>query len=258
MIREPAETARHIPLSGAYNVRDLGGYETPSGGRTRWRRLLRADSLHALSPEARDELIRMGVTTVIDLRHADELAQSPNVFADHPGVRYVNVPLFAGMSRSQNIASVGIADAPSGATFDLEALYKGALERCQDAFFEVFTTIASSDGVTLFHCTAGKDRTGLIAALILGSLGVSDDSIVEDYALTATYIQPLLETLRQEAVSKGHDLDWYDRLLTSEPATMRATLEYLGQRHGGAGGYLKSLGLGEDQISRLRAALIEG
>jgi protein-tyrosine phosphatase len=258
------QPARDIRLVGLHNLRDLGGYETRSGQVTRWRRVLRADSLHKLTPEARDELIALGVKTVIDLRHADELEGGPNVLADHADVRYINVPLFAGLSRSAADLAHSSGDtrndagSSQAAPPDLEMLYKGALERCRDAFREVITALSEpGDGVVLFHCTAGKDRTGLIAALVLGVLGVPDETIIADYALTAERIEPLLIELRADALAKGHDLGWYNRLLSAEPATMQATLEYLRAQYGGIGGYLETLGLDPSWREGLRARLLE-
>jgi protein-tyrosine phosphatase len=233
------QPSRHIPLAGTYNIRDLGGYETRTGRQTRWHRLLRADSLHNLRSEARDELLELGVKTVIDLRNADELEQSPNPFANHDGVKYLNVPLFAGLSRADTQPT------------SLIQIYQTALEHSQDEFRTVLRLVAESDGVTLFHCTAGKDRTGLIAALLLGVLEVSNEQIVQDYALTSSYIQPLLETLREDAIAKGHDLAWYNQLLTSEPSTMQVTLKHLETHYGGVQGYLEMLGL-ELEIEKLR------
>lgn len=238
------QPSRHLPLSGSYNIRDLGGYETRTGSQTRWHRLLRADSPHNLSAMARAKLLKLGVKTVIDLRNTDELEQSPNPFANHDGVRYLNVPLFAGLSRAGTHPT------------NLIQIYQTALEHSQIEFRTVLRQIAESDGITLFHCTAGKDRTGLIAALILGALEVSDEQIIEDYALTSSYIQPLVKTLREDALAKGHDLAWYNQLLTSEPSTMQVTLEHLETHYGGAQGYLKMLGL-EAEIENLRRNLLE-
>ncbi len=238
------QPSRHIPLSGTYNIRDLGGYESRIGAQTRWHRLLRADSPHNLSAEARAELLKLGVKTVIDLRNADELEQSPNPLANHDGVKYLNVPLFAGLSRAGTQPS------------NLIQIYQTALEHSQEEFRTVLRQVAQSDGVTLFHCTAGKDRTGLIAALILGALEVSDDQIIEDYALTSSYIQPLLETLREEAIAKGYSLAWYNQLLTSEPSTMQNTLAHLQTQYGGAQGYLEKLGL-ELEMEDLRRNLLD-
>jgi protein-tyrosine phosphatase len=238
------QPSRHIPLPGTYNIRDLGGYATRMGRQTRWHRLLRADSPHNLSAEARDELLKLGVNTVIDLRNADELEQSPNPFANHDGVKYLNVPLFAGLSRAGTQPS------------SLIQIYQTALEHSQIEFRTVLRQVAESDGVTLFHCTAGKDRTGLIAALVLGTLEVSDEQIIEDYALTSSYIQPLLETLREDALAKGHDLAWYNQLLTSEPNTMQVTLEHLQTQYGGAQGYLEMLGV-KLEVEKLRHNLLE-
>src|SRR5262245_23186519 len=89
-----APPSRHIALEGAYNVRDIGGYDTGDGRQTRWRTVFRSDSLHRLTPAAQADLVGLGLRTVIDLRHVQETADMPNVFAESERVRYRNLPLF--------------------------------------------------------------------------------------------------------------------------------------------------------------------
>ncbi|RYG94163.1 MAG: tyrosine-protein phosphatase, partial [Alphaproteobacteria bacterium] len=185
---------RHLPVVGTYNVRDLGGYRAAMG-ETRWRRVLRADGLHRLDDAGMAVLVGEGVTTVIDLRHADELAHQPNPFEGNPAVRYHNVSLFDQLSPTPKPGGDLLLD-----------LYKLALAERQDAIAAVLTTIAEApEGVVLFHCTAGKDRTGIVAALLLGLVGVDADMIVEDYALTAGYLAPIMAEITAGAVARGAD-----------------------------------------------------
>jgi Tyrosine phosphatase family len=102
---------RHLPLEGTYNVRDIGGYVTRDGRRTRWRTLLRADSLHRLTRPAQAELLAYGVRTIVDLRHAGEQAAAPNVFAESTDVRYVHAPLLEDpKTRRSGAPSAALAD----------------------------------------------------------------------------------------------------------------------------------------------------
>jgi protein-tyrosine phosphatase len=244
------QLTRHLPTQGLYNLRELGGYTTQTGQSTQWRKIMRADGLHRLESAAQEDLLALGVKTVIDLRNPEELTQSPNVFANHHQVKYLNVSLFAGLARA---AQSELNSTPN----NLINIYQQALKHSQDEFRTVLKEIASSDeGTTLFHCTAGKDRTGLIAALVLGALGVSEEQIVQDYALTSDYIEPLLEPLRQEAVAKGYDLAWYNQLLTSEAPTMEHTLAHLKDQYGGIEGYWKTLGL-EAELKQLRLKMLK-
>ena len=236
---------RHLPIPGTHNVRDLGGYATASGP-TQFRRLLRADALHRLDETGVVTLVDTGVTTVIDLRHDDELSHQPNPFTTHDAVSYHNVSLLDGLAPSL------MADGDL-----LLELYKLALGRRQGAIAEVLTLIANAPtGTVLFHCTAGKDRTGIIAALLLGLVGVDASDIVDDYAQTAGLIAPIVEEITAGAVARGADPKSFQRLLASEPATMVATLAFIETEFGSVPAYLALIGLDETTITRLRNRLL--
>jgi protein-tyrosine phosphatase len=237
--------ARHLAVAGTYNVRDLGGYPTPAG-ETRWRRILRADGLHRLDAAGMSALELEGVTTVIDLRHPGELTGQPNPFASNAVVAYHNVSLF------EQLAPV----ARPGEDV-LLALYKQALETRQQAIAEVLAIIANAPtGTVLFHCTAGKDRTGIVSALLLAVVGVETSLIVEDYALTGGMIAPMIEEIIADAVARGADVEAFRPLLASDPATMLATIAYIEATYGSAPAYLERIGLAPTAIDRLRQRLL--
>jgi protein-tyrosine phosphatase len=203
-----------------------------------------------MGPAGLAELQALGVRTVIDLRRGHELAAQPNPARDHPGISYVHVSLFEQLD-------VAAATAPrDGSVNVLLGLYCQALSERGDAIRTILTTIASADGVVLFHCTAGKDRTGVIAALLLALAGVERDDIVADYALTGAQIAPLLDTILANAAARGEDMDRYRSLLACEPETMQAFLDHLAERHGGVEPYLVSIGLDAATVARLRAKLM--
>ena len=236
---------RHLPVAGTYNVRDLGGYAA-ANGETRWRRFLRADGLHRLDEAGMAALVGEGVTTVIDLRHADELAHQPNPFGSNPAVRYHNVSLFDQLSPTPKPGGDLLLD-----------LYKLALAERQVAIASVLTTIAEApEGVVLFHCTAGKDRTGIVALLLLALAGVEADVIVEDYAQTGRMIAPMVEEIIAKAVERGADVDAFRPLLASEPATMVATIAHLSEQYGSVTEYLQIIGLSDATIALLQHRLV--
>lgn len=241
---QPAPT-RHLPIKGTYNVRDLGGYAT-SGGQTQWRRLLRADALHRLDDEGVEAMLASGVATVIDLRHGDELAHQPNPFNGHAAVVYHNVPLLDGLAPSLMDQGDLLLD-----------LYKRALLQRQPALAQVLRIIADAPaGGVLFHCTAGKDRTGIVAALLLSLAGVDTALIVGDYALTASLIAPIVADITAGAVARGADAAGFQRLLASEPATMVATLGFIEVEFGSIAAYVERIGLDQITIERLRNRLL--
>jgi protein-tyrosine phosphatase len=246
--------ARHLPVPGAHNIRDLGGYAVPDGRMTRWRRVLRGDGLHALEPAAVGALRAEGLGTVIDLRAATELAREPNPFAAHPEVTFENRPVF------DDLAPATMADARPGAEDDLLlGFYLAALEDRGDALRDILSAIAAAPpGAVLFHCTAGKDRTGIVAALVLGAAGVDRQTILEDYALTGELIAPLAARLLERTRKAGGDTARHARLLACERPTMAAMLDRLDQRHGSVTGYLRDIGLPAGDLSALRDRLLEG
>ncbi len=229
-------TTRHIELQGAFNVRDLGGYRTATGGETAWRTFLRADALHELTPVDIETLLGLGLATVIDLRSDGEIARQPSRFAAHDAVAYTHIPLFDGL------APVDAFITGTG-SFSLSARYIDAVEHCRPALAKVAHAIAGApDGVVLFNCTAGKDRTGIVAALLLSLAGVGADDIAADYALTATLARPLMDRLKMQAMTRGLDEATSGRLLSSEDTAMRQFLRHVEDRHGGFRRYLSESG----------------
>ncbi|MGO7367740.1 tyrosine-protein phosphatase [Rhizobium ruizarguesonis] len=242
---------RLLALEGAFNVRDLGGYATRTAETTRWRSVLRGDGLHRLSEGDIDTLLTTGVTTVIDLRNAEETAVEENPFRSHPAVRFHNTSLFHGL------APIDIAASSEDAPFDMAMRYRDALDTCRDAVCAVLRAIADApDGIVLYHCSAGKDRTGIISAILLSLADVDDDAIIDDYALTATISGPLIGRLREKALERGTAPALIERFLACEPQTMRATLDHIRRTYGGAADYLTGLGLTPADLAALRRRLL--
>ena len=159
-----------IVLEGANNVRDLGGYATGNGRATRFGRLFRADALSSLTDRDVSTILERRIRTIIDLRDPEEVAAGPNHQAVLEAAEYHNIPLLSGLAR-------GAIKSPPPSLGDFYVL--GA-RYCTEQFRDVFTIIAAhTDGPLLFHCTAGKDRTGMVAALLLDLAGVAMETILE-------------------------------------------------------------------------------
>src|SRR5262245_8359723 len=199
LVMHTPQPARRLSWDACYNIRDLGGYPTSDGGQTRWRSLVRADTLCHLTADGRAALLDYGVRTVVDLRRNDELRIDPNPFAAPLGragiVTYLNLPLGTGASSDERTA----VKAASETT--LEALFCAVLDNYWRGIAAILTAIAGAlEGVVLFHCHAGKDRTGIVAGLLLALAGVPNPTIAEDYALSGVCLQPIYaERLRQES-----------------------------------------------------------
>lgn len=237
---------RHIALQGAFNVRDLGGYKTAFGGETPWGTFLRADALHELTQSDVSTLLGMGLSTVIDLRSNVEIVREPSRFAAHDVVAYNHIALFDGL------APLDAFIKPAGG-LSLSARYIEAMATCRQAMEKVAHTIAHApEGVVLFNCTAGKDRTGIVAAMLLSIAGVSSEDIAHDYALTAEIAGPLMNRLRMAAIERGLEEAVASRLLSSDKTEMEAFLNHVESRYSGFNNYFDEEPIGPEYIRRIR------
>ena len=240
------DALRHLPVEGAYNIRDLGGYTTATGARIPWRRFLRADSLHRIHPQEITRLHAEGLRMVIDLRTETELSEAPNPFAAFADVQFANLPLFDDLS-PQALSQVQVE-----AAHPLEAFYLRALETRAPAIRRILSTMAEvEEGAILFNCTAGKDRTGIIAALLLGIAEVDRGQIIRDYTLTAELIPDLVAEFLDLSRARGGDVESYARLLESPAPAIAATLDHIDARYGSVAGYIDHIGLPSQDRNRL-------
>lgn len=222
---------RRIEAPGLYNLRDLGGLGPVGAGR-----LWRADDPGALGSEG-----------VADLREPDEAEGAARLYP--APLAYHNAPLFGGL----NLSAPEIVEAAD----PLLALYLRALETGAARFATALrAVVAAPQGAVLVHCTVGKDRTGMMVALMLRLAGVPDAAIVADYAETGRHIGPVLERLRARAVAHQWDLALLSRYWRSEAETMHGFLAALDDRHGGAEGYLTGAGMTPAELGALRRRLL--
>jgi protein-tyrosine phosphatase len=238
---------RHHSIEGTFNVRDIGGYPADNGHTTRWGLLFRSDKLDRLTQEGAEGLRNLHIRTIIDLRYTPEVEVNPDVIAGVMEFGYRHLPLYE-LSGENQLPSL-----PDSAI----DLYVGVLDNRQGQIKTIFDHLTSPASYpVLIHCTAGKDRTGLIIALVLGALGVPHETIIADYALSAVYIGTLLDELRLLARESGWDIEWYERLLSCDPSNMRQTLLHLDRVYGGVQAYLLSADVTMKQIETLRCCLL--
>lgn len=231
-----------------FNFRDLGGYAGLDGRTVRWRRLFRSDSLARIDPADAASFTALGVRTVIDLRRPREVSRDGRVPA-LPGLTYHHLhPEHAEWEDATD------HDEPSDARWlanrYLDIAYSGSA-----AMVAAVTVIAEADNApVVVHCTAGKDRTGVVSALILGSLGVDEETIAEDYALTAGATGPSMAYLRRV---NPEIAAMPQRYLAAPADAMRLFLGDLHARHGSVRGYLLEMGLDPAHLAALEAHLLQ-
>jgi len=246
---------RVLSWEGCFNVRDVGGYATDAGVCTRWRRLVRADNLHRLTPAGCVALVDYGVRTVIDLRAPFELRIDPSPFATGPALpgapAYLHLPVLDRDGCGRTVAAA-VDAAPT-----VEAIYELLLEQCRDQIGVVISAIASApDGGVVVYCHAGKDRTGLIVALVLAVAGVRRRVIARDYALSDRHLPPLYERqLRHERDAEKRAALARQLFSPLNEARSRTTLANLEARHGSITQYLRSAGVAQGDLEWLRARM---
>jgi protein-tyrosine phosphatase len=243
---------RILPLVGASNFRDLGGYLTGAGGTTRWGQLYRSDTLHELTEADVDLLRGIGLASVIDLRTAIELDRSGRGLLGHEPVGF----LHASVLQVEGGESIALPAPPED---DPAERYLWYLEVGRGALVKALITIADpSNRPLVFHCAAGKDRTGVLAALILDILGVEHSTIIDDYVITASRLELILERLSRDPVWGGSAPKIPPGRVTAEATTMGRFLELLYERHGGARAWAQAAGVPTESLDAMAAQLVMG
>jgi len=252
-----APASRILDWEGCFNVRDLGGLSTSSGRPVRHRALVRSDILHRLTDAGRAALVAHGVRSIIDLRFTDEVATDWHMYpfrAPADGVSYRNIPFDLGRDAASNARQ---RDAYHAASSRAE-LNRLDLDGGRAGIVAAVAAIADAPpGGVLVHCHAGKDRTGAVVAVVLSMLGVSDDDIADDYALTALTLEPLIIEWLDDSSQDPVEREQLRDLAMPVREAMLDTLEYLDERYGSAETYLRDGGLTHDEVDRLRLRLLE-
>jgi protein-tyrosine phosphatase len=172
---------RRIPFEAVTNFRDLGGYRTRSGRRVRWGRVFRSDALHGMTEADLAMYHELGVVAVYDLRGDVEIAERPNPMPSR------NLPLLTRPAGDETPVATDWTAATDGAQV-LANIYTAHIDHAAARIGELFSALAERDGLpAVLHCHAGKDRTGVVAALLLDALGVDREAVLDDYELTARY-----------------------------------------------------------------------
>lgn len=249
---------RHIPLEGNLNLRDLGGYQSGDGRRVRTGCLFRSDELHRLTDADLEVLRDLGIRVVVDLRNEQERAVRPSRLPHGVDVRERTSPWSGGDLRTTEELIVA-GELPVRDDDIFAGIYVDLLERLTPELRAILElAVDAPTRPLLFHCAAGKDRTGIAAAVLLGVLGVTDDAILDDYELTSTYWGARrLEALAPVMAEHGIAEERVRPLVEARRPVLAATLDHLHERWGGFEGYAgDQLGVAADLPDRLRQALL--
>ena len=251
---------RIIRLEGVRNFRDLGGYSTADGLITSWDQVYRADSVSFLTHQGWKEMGKLNIKRVYDLRRDGERKNWPTV--EH-GLAHEVVHMPIGPDAAEMTVVEWFQQRGADAVWDesyVAETYRENLTVFCDVFARLITELASSEHrPAVFHCTAGKDRTGLAAALLLEVLGVARDDILDDYELTnVTRSEQRIAELTPDFEAAGIDVNIVRPYLSAPRGALDDTLDWLGAEYGGAEGYLSRHGVSDDVFAVLRTDLLTG
>ena len=244
--------AEPLGIDGLVNVRDLGGLRTSDGRTIRSRQVVRSDNPKSLTDQGHVDLVEVvGPRTVVDLRMEVEVEREGYSLVDET-VTVRNFPMYPQAGVTPEQIDAGMAD-------NLVDDYRRQLEANAGSIIAALTVIAESSARPIvIHCTAGKDRTGIVTALLLDLLGVDHDTIVADYHVTAANMAPILERIRAAHVYQDNGLAtapmW---IFDAPPEAMREFLRHVSDQYGGAEGYAVAKGMSPEAVERLRAELLE-
>jgi len=227
--------ARRINLKNAVNLRELGGYMRQDGKITKYNQFLRSGNPSRLEDSEIEFLLNYGLKTVIDLRNTNEITKEKSVFSDFDGVNYFYMPLFE--SGGPHFETLG-------------DLYVELYHNSKN-FGNIFNIMAENiEGTILFNCTAGKDRTGLIAAMLLMLAGIDECDIVADYQVSFTYFKPSFQkTLEVHPNMPMH-------FAYSNPEWIENIIGLIKSDHGNIENYLISRGATKENLEKVKSKLI--
>jgi protein-tyrosine phosphatase len=235
---------RWVELDGCANFRDLGGHVTANGEPVRYGRLYRSDTLESLTAEDHRRFAALGIATVIDLRASSEIVRRGRLDLGQQQVRYLHLPFVDVVGDPAQWDPV-VAARPEYPVLG----YRQMLADGADRLAAVLRTLAEPGALpAVFHCISGKDRTGLVAAILLRLLGVPQLEVAAEYALSEGRTRH--SSASEELKSR------YPHVFGAPPATMVWLLSDLEEMHGSMANYVASLGVAPDVVERLKQALV--
>ena len=249
---DSSTTQRLVPLQGVHNFRDIGGYLGEAGMTVKKNMMYRADGLYRLTASDIEVVRSLGIQTVIDLRSDEELSNVGTFPCDAYEVSFHHVPIIDSTWQHSDVP-----DFDEDTEFLIWA-YTQMLSEGATRFQQAFSIIAQSPRLPLvFHCAAGKDRTGLLAMLLLGVLGVDDDVIVADYALSGPAMLRMMEWAQSEYPDLEARMTASPKyFLSANPQAMSQLIKTLRDEHRDFQGIAMSLGITEAEIESLKSMML--
>lgn len=262
IIRLPDDLPERIlTVDGAINFRDIGGYRTADGHRVRTGLIYRSGALGNLSPAGLEQLGNLGIKLVCDLRSKEEQVDAPDKLPQEPAPEYLHLPLLAAENRRERISALFLNRSKFAAMMP-DMYTRVIIDGNAHLYGEILRRLANPDNLpTIIHCTAGKDRTGIAAMLILSLLGVPEDVILADYSLSNLYYNSFVE-FGQHAIKSiawtGVRAEDLQPLFVSNPTTLKTAIDHILLKYGSVENYLRSAaGVNNELQAKIKTNLLE-
>ena len=238
---------KHLTVPGLSNCRDLGGYQAGRGV-TRYGVFLRSEAPCQLPPEGIAYLRDYGLSASFDLRSDAEIQWRPSALVHDFAYRTISLSGGAETFETQNL--------PQG-EFSWDKVYIKRAREHQDWIRAAVTACIEAEGCVLYHCTTGKDRTGILTCCLLGAVGVSREDIAADYCLSQVYLQEMFAQMRDGSLTIRQDPASFEEYVFQTPFTaMLKFCDFFIEEYGGVRSYLLSIGVTEAQLEQLEKKLV--
>jgi protein-tyrosine phosphatase len=256
----PDSARRIVTLQGAFNVRDLGGYAAANGRTVRWGCVYRSAALGSITQNDTAILLERGVRVICDLRSGDERIAAPNAWVAGTSIEIWEQAATETVGDSKRLLEACLI-AKEETRETLMGVYREMPFAQSSAYAQIFSALVAGRMPLLFHCAAGKDRSGVASALLLSVLGVPAETVLSDYLLSNQVRDRIREAFvsdaRHAAAARDPALSWMP-LTEADPIYLAAMFAEVLIRCGGIEGYcLEYLRIGPNEIAKLRANLLE-
>lgn len=239
---------KRLPVPGLLNCRDLGGF-TARNGVTRYGVFLRSEAPCSLGDGAVEMLRDYGLKTTFDLRSQPEIDWRPSALSHEFAYGLLSLSGGAETFEKKNL--------PEG-EFSWDKVYIKRAREHRDWIRDCITALTEAEGCSLFHCTTGKDRTGILTCCLLGAVGVSKEDIAADYCLSQVYLQPMFDAMRDGSLTIRKEPGHFEEYVFQTPFTaMMKFCRFFDEEFGSIRNYLLDVGVTEETLNKLEQKLVE-
>jgi len=249
---------RYIDIPGAHNLRDLGGYVTKDGRQIKWRKIFRGGIMSGIDMNAPDQMRALKLCSICDFRTIAEQTASPDRWYELDRLNRYSLPIGEGrVDKLELLTASNFKTGKEHHLYKANRSYVNHESKTFKAFFDIL--LDENNYPILFHCTAGKDRTGFASIVLLSALGINQKTIIDDYLLTNKYTEAFIEK-NLESISKNLNIE-ADLLVTifqAKEAYLEGAFEAINKNYGSMSDYIqRALGIGESEIEKLKNILLE-